>query len=71
MLEYIRSDKASKGGNMKLEITERNKYKVSSRLKQIIEDKMKKLDKYFDKDASAKIVCSKNGKQEKLEGRRR
>lgn len=52
---------------MKLEITERNKYKVSARLKQIIEDKMKKLDKYFDKDASAKIVCSKNGKQEKLE----
>ena len=52
---------------MKVEILERNNYKASQRLKKIIEDKISKLDKYFDKDTSAKVICSKSGKQEKLE----
>jgi putative sigma-54 modulation protein len=52
---------------MKIQILERNEYKASAKLKKVVEDKMKKLDKYFDKSASAKIICSKNGKQEKLE----
>ena len=50
---------------MKVEIVERN-YKASQRLKRIINDKLAKLDKYFE-DASAKVVCLKQNKMEKLE----
>ncbi len=52
---------------MKIQITERNEYKASAKLKKIIEEKLAKLDKYFTNAASAKVILSKNGKQEKLE----
>ena len=52
---------------MKLQIVEKNDYKAAAKLKKLIEDKLKKLDKYFGKDVSAKVICSKSGKQEKLE----
>ena len=51
---------------MKIQITERNEYKASAKLKKIIEEKLAKLDKYFTNAASAKVILSKNGKQEKL-----
>lgn len=51
---------------MKVEIIERGNYKVSQRLRKIVEDKLKKLDRYFD-EVNAKVVCSKQNKQEKLE----
>lgn len=52
---------------MKLDILERNGYKVAQRLERILEEKLAKLDKYFDDQANAKVVCSKVAKQEKLE----
>ena len=52
---------------MKLEILARGGYKVSQRLEKIIEDKLAKLEKYFDDEASVKVVCTKIAKQEKLE----
>ena len=52
---------------MKIDIIERNGYKVSQRLERILNEKLKKLEKYFDKEANAKVVCLKDGKQEKLE----
>ena len=52
---------------MKVQILERNDYKASAKLKKIIEEKLAKLDKYFDKAAQVKVICTKNGKQEKLE----
>ena len=42
---------------MKIEILERNSL-VKYRLKELIEKKIKKLDKYFNKEASCKVVCS-------------
>ena len=42
---------------MKIDIQQRN-YVVKERLEDLIEKKVKKLDKYFSKDASCKIVCS-------------
>lgn len=42
---------------MKIEITSRN-YRVSERLKGLIEKKLSKFDKFFDKPASIKVVCS-------------
>ena len=52
---------------MKIDIIERNGYKVSQRLERILNEKLKKLEKYFDKEANAKVVCLKDGKREKLE----
>ena len=51
---------------MKVEFIERKSYKPSQKLKKIVEDKLKKLDRYFD-EVSAKVICSKQNKQEKLE----
>lgn len=51
---------------MKIGIVERGGYKASQRLKKIVTDKLNKLDKYFD-DASAKVICHKQDKKEKLE----
>lgn len=52
---------------MKLEILERNGYTVAQRLERILEEKLTKLEKYFDDEVNVKVVCSKIAKQEKLE----
>ena len=52
---------------MKIDILERGGYKATKRIKTIIEDKLAKLDKYFDDDPSAKVVLYKVAKQDKLE----
>ena len=52
---------------MKIEILERGGYKAAKRIKTIIEDKLAKLDKYFDDDPTAKVVLYKVAKQDKLE----
>lgn len=51
---------------MKIEITSQN-YTVSDKLKNIIEKKIGKLDKYFNKDAVAKVNCKLEGQKCKLE----
>ena len=51
---------------MKIEIVERN-YDVGVRLRALFEKKIEKLDRYFNDDAQAKVVCSKEGKRFKLE----
>lgn len=45
---------------MRTEIISRN-YKVSEKLKNIIEKKIEKFDKYFNSDAKAKVVLSEAG----------
>lgn len=52
---------------MKIDIIERKGYKVSQRLERILKEKLSRLEKYFDKEVNAKVVCLKEGKQEKLE----
>lgn len=42
---------------MKIDIIGRN-YKVSERLKALIEKKLSKFDKFFEKPATVKVVCS-------------
>ncbi len=44
-----------------------NKYKISKRFKDVMTEKLDRLDKYFGETASARVVCSKQGKTEKLE----
>lgn len=51
---------------MKLEIQEKD-YNVSNRLKEIIESKINKLDRYFDSDASCKVLCKKVKNMYKME----
>ena len=51
---------------MKIEILEKN-YNVGVRLNGLILKKVGKLEKYFDKDASCKVVCKKEGNLFKLE----
>ena len=51
---------------MKIEIVEKN-YDVGTRLQGLIEKKVGKLDKYFGKGASCKVVCKKEGNMFKLE----
>ncbi len=51
---------------MKITFVE-NKYKIAKRFKDVMTDKLNKLDKYFGEGASARVVCSKQGKNEKLE----
>ena len=43
------------------------KYKASPKLKDIISDKLSRLDKYFDGAAEAKVVLSQQNKIEKME----
>jgi len=52
---------------MKVEIIERGGYQVSQRLERILNEKLEKLEKYFDDDVNVKVVCLKVAKQEKLE----
>ena len=51
---------------MKIEINSKN-YNVSEKLKDIIERKVGKLDKYFNDDAIAKVNCKMEGQTCKLE----
>lgn len=51
---------------MKITFVE-NKYKIAKRFKDVLTEKLNKLDKYFGADASARVVCSKQNKNEKLE----
>lgn len=51
---------------MKIEFLERN-YKISKKLKEIISEKIERLSKYFGDDAKAKVLCSEQNKQKKLE----
>lgn len=51
---------------MKIEINSKN-YNVSDKLKEIIEKKVGKLDKYFNDDAVAKVNCKMEGQSSKLE----
>lgn len=43
------------------------KYKIAQRFKDVITEKLSKLDKYFPEQASAKVFCSRENKNEKLE----
>lgn len=51
---------------MKITFVE-NKFKIAKRFKDVVTEKLNKLDKYFGETASARVVCSKQGKVEKLE----
>lgn len=51
---------------MEIEINSKN-FVVSEKLKDIIEKKVSKLDKYFNADAMAKVLCKKEGNFNKLE----
>lgn len=51
---------------MKITFVE-NKFKIAKRFKDVITEKLNKLDKYFGSDATARVVCSKQNKDEKLE----
>ncbi len=44
-----------------------NKYKIAKRFKDVMTEKLNRLDKYFGETASARVVASKQGKNEKLE----
>ena len=52
---------------MKIELLERGGYTISQRLERIIKEKLERLSKYFDDETTAKVVCKKEAKQEKLE----
>lgn len=51
---------------MKITYVEK-KYKIAKRFKDVMSEKLSKLDRYFGEDATARVVCSEQNKQEKLE----
>ena len=51
---------------MKIEFVERN-YDIGTKLKNLMQKKVDKLDRYFDNNAKARIVCSLQNKTYKLE----
>ncbi|MCK9575095.1 MAG: ribosome-associated translation inhibitor RaiA [Clostridia bacterium] len=51
---------------MKIELSSKN-YDIGKRLKDIIETKVQKLDRYFDSDAVAKVICKLENNIYKLE----
>lgn len=51
---------------MKITFVEK-KYKISNRFKDILTEKLDKLNKYFGDDATVRVVCSEQNKIEKLE----
>lgn len=51
---------------MKLEIVEKD-YNVSDRLKEVLDDKINKLKKYFSDDIKVKVVCKKEKNLFKME----
>ncbi len=52
---------------MKIDLIERGGYTISQRLERILNEKLSKLEKYFDDEVGVKVVCSLSAKQEKLE----
>lgn len=52
---------------MKIDLIERGGYSISQRLERILNEKLSKLEKYFDDEVGVKVVCSLSAKQEKLE----
>lgn len=52
---------------MKIDLIERGGYTISQRLERILNEKLSRLEKYFDDEVGVKVVCSKVAKQEKLE----
>ena len=51
---------------MKITFVEKQ-YKIAKRFKDVMTEKLAKLDKYFGEDASARVVCSEQNKIQKLE----
>ena len=51
---------------MKIEFVEKN-YDIGTKLKNLMQKKVDKLDRYFEDDAKARIVCSLQNKTFKLE----
>ena len=51
---------------MKIDIQSKN-YNLSERLKDLIEKKVGKLERFFDKPVEAKVVCTKNKDRQKME----
>ena len=51
---------------MKIDINSRN-YQVSERLKEVIDQKLSKLDKYFDEQAQAKVAFKQQAGSQTLE----
>ncbi len=51
---------------MKVEVTSKN-YRVSDRLQSLIEKKVGKVEKFFDKPVKVKVVCTRHDKREKME----
>ncbi len=51
---------------MKITFIEK-KYKIASRFKDVLTEKLQKLEKYFGEDATTRVVCSKQANNEKLE----
>ena len=42
-------------------------YKISDKFKDVIEKKLSKFDKYFNRDVEVKVVCTEQNEREKLE----
>ena len=42
-------------------------YKISDKFKEVIERKLEKFDKYFNRDVDVKVVCSEQNDRQKLE----
>jgi len=51
---------------MKVTFVEK-KYKIGNRFKDVMTEKLEKLDKYFGEGAEARVVCSAQNNREKLE----
>ncbi len=51
---------------MKVEFIEKN-YKIANRFKDVMTEKLSRLDKYFGEEAKARVVCSEQNKNQKLE----
>lgn len=51
---------------MKINYVAKN-YEISQRFKDVVEAKLEKLERYFDKDVSVKVNCTAQDKREKLE----
>lgn len=52
--------------DMKITFVEK-KYKIAKRFKTVLTEKLERLNKYFGEEATARVVCSKQNKIEKLE----
>jgi len=51
---------------MKVKYIEKN-YNISKKLKEVIEDKLEKFEKYFDKDVDVAVNCQEHGADNKME----